>query len=983
VAAAFLLLSVGGIGVWRTGESNAAPVPKVTDEGLLWVYDPTGELIAFTPDGTKAKTVRLHDESAANVALYGISEDGQFALFGGVDGKLPEKGWDYDTIRRGKLTLHRKPLHGDGPVMDTGIAVGLGNRFVAAPDGGLLHSHNLAPMRDPPPVGVVSEYVTTRYDATGKNPEKLDLPESMHLQAVLPNGDLLVTSDHIDEYKEFYQRLHRCRPGEEPVSVSDEVNPNHLAVSPDGKSLLVTHYRQVILNRDPDREFYKLGLLDVASGKFRQIGGYENTGYVRGFWAPDGRRIAVQWNRYVGDPRDRWRAGAGEIAVFDADGTNRRVVLKLDDPGTEKPPRRLLGWYPAKRNAPVPKAGDDPGLIWTHHCKADKLVAYTPDGKVARELDLPDGPAFLGLSRDGTRIHFAGRNGKPGNPREDTDLTLHVRELGADSGTDLGVGYQQNDQFVFSPDGKQVVRTRIEALRQNASHIHSNVQFDLATKKETDLKLPADHQVCRWADDGKEWWVLQYNIDADPKLPVYRWHRHPVGGGKPAPLCDGVSLMWLEPVPGKQTLLGVGHLFPTDKAGLNAVLHIDPAAGKAREVVRFDGVSFAQLRQSPSGHRLAVMKFDWDPADKTVNDSHLVLLDPDGKNEVKLHTYKDDEQQTLLLGWYPTPAKPADPRRKNAPVPKAAPPEGVIVVASSGPEKPLEVVKPDGTAVRVVNPDVWDRTHLVRQSPDGKRVVWTDRGPDDPTAKSGIPWWVRWLDLGADPPKAKVIVEDAFNRSVAWSADGMSVYYSRIDPTKFAAPPQRGDPLRFETWVHDLATDTRKRVDLPAEHAVLEVSPDGKTLLTRTIKFEQDEQVMHLVPTDTRKPERLGEAVAVVYSPRFSPDGKHILYSRITDTPAERMKPAVCVIDVATKKETPVPLPKGAEAGGVYHLCWSPDGRRIALHWHEAVPPKPGVRGVKGSDSASRVTVMDADGGNATVVVKRDPSDDVTGLDWR
>ena len=73
-----------------------------------------------------------------------------------------------------------------------------------------------------------------------------------------------------------------------------------------------------------------------------------------------------------------------------------------------------------------------------------------------------------------------------------------------------------------------------------------------------------------------------------------------------------------------------------------------------------------------------------------------------------------------------------------------------------------------------------------------------------------------------------------------------------------------------------------------------------------------------------------------------------------------------------------MPLPAGV--AGVLHACWSPDGKRLAYHWREELPPAPGAAAPR---HASRVTVADADGGNARTIVKRPFDHDVTGLDWR
>jgi RNA polymerase sigma factor (sigma-70 family) len=317
-----------------------------------------------------------------------------------------------------------------------------------------------------------------------------------------------------------------------------------------------------------------------------------------------------------------------------------------------------------------------------------------------------------------------------------------------------------------------------------------------------------------------------------------------------------------------------------------------------------------------------------------------------------------------------------------APVPKVARSEGVIVVSSFSTEKPIEIVKPDGTAVRVVKPDGWFKPWQTRVTADGKRAVCADMYP---TVERKLKWWtlhaVRWLDLDADDAKPTTITEEVYCPTVACTPDGTAAYYSHIDETKLGGAPDHGVNLPFETWEFDPATGKKTRLKLPSDHAVLDISPDGKTLLTKTTEFGTDKQQVYLTPLGTLKPEKFSDSpLAVVHTPRFSPDGKRVLWAKVPAGPLNQDTMGVFVVEVATKKETKVNLPPGVQA---YHLCWSPDGTRIAFHWWEAVPSP------NGGDTASRVTVCDADGSNPTVVVKREPSkpcpggnESIRGLDW-
>ena len=81
------------------------------------------------------------------------------------------------------------------------------------------------------------------------------------------------------------------------------------------------------------------------------------------------------------------------------------------------------------------------------------------------------------------------------------------------------------------------------------------------------------------------------------------------------------------------------------------------ADGKPEELSTFDGVAFVTAKFAPDGGRVACMKYGYDTRAGKLEASELVVMDPDGKNETKVLTVANDEQQTRLLGWLPTDKK--------------------------------------------------------------------------------------------------------------------------------------------------------------------------------------------------------------------------------------------------------------------------------------------------------------------------------------
>jgi len=335
------------------------------------------------------------------------------------------------------------------------------------------------------------------------------------------------------------------------------------------------------------------------------------------------------------------------------------------------------------------------------------------------------------------------------------------------------------------------------------------------------------------------------------------------------------------------------------------------------------------------------------------------------------------------------------PAAARAPVPPPAPPrEGVIVVNAFPPYPAALVLTPDGKEIREVavgaaadplNPG--ERSvcplGLGRLSPDGKRLVAVIRVP---IPQNNVGPWTRdhlWVfDLGAKDGPTEALMTDVRRPSAVWSADGKTLYGSHVDPEKVAAPREDEKPIPLVSWVYDLATRKKAPLALPSGHQIVDLSPDGKTLLTVVFMLSDPHAIRsYLVPLDTLKPRALTKTV--FNGMRFSPDGKWVLGNRAgkaADTPPPV---PLATVSVADGTERPIALPD--KASWVYHACWSPDGKRIAFHWIEELAPPPGPVPVGGNppeQRASRVTVADADGRNPKIIVKR-AEREVTGLDWK
>ena len=274
----------------------------------------------------------------------------------------------------------------------------------------------------------------------------------------------------------------------------------------------------------------------------------------------------------------------------------------------------------------------------------------------------------------------------------------------------------------------------------------------------------------------------------------------------------------------------------------------------------------------------------------------------------------------------------------------------------------------------------------LRLSPDGKRLAFERQKPPAAGDPQGVMWVPRDLyvvDLDAGEAPHGPLFENLRCASFAWTPDGKQLYISAIPAAEEATAETVGRIVPVATRLYDFATGSAKATDLPEGHGVCDVAPDGKTVLTKTIVYQQNmSTTSYLVPLANAKPKAIAPAGDGLEYARFSPDGTRIAGIRLGNTLSKEI--GLLVYDLAGSLMKVVPLPEEVVPGNLRGVAWAPDGKRIAVLWLGDAPEQPG-RNIPDDPvrlQSHRITTLDPDGKNPKTIREYAVGDWVHGFDW-
>ena len=199
-------------------------------------------------------------------------------------------------------------------------------------------------------------------------------------------------------------------------------------------------------------------------------------------------------------------------------------------------------------------------------------------------------------------------------------------------------------------------------------------------------------------------------------------------------------------------------------------------------------------------------------------------------------------------------------------------------------------------------------------SPDGTRYLYTRQPPNAYRTHNSN--WDVWLAVanGGTPVR---IAEDA--ACPHWSPDGKKVLY-------FKGKESKDGGVHGPTWLFDLETKEAKQLPVPETDEVDDWSREGNWLVTVSDRHTRNGSgyqlyVMHPDGTDER---RLTEGALNCY-PKFSPDGKRVVYQRWADLGS------IWAVDIdgSNRKQLMIENADGSESPDT--ASWSPDGKWLAV----------------------------------------------------
>jgi Tol biopolymer transport system component len=323
-------------------------------------------------------------------------------------------------------------------------------------------------------------------------------------------------------------------------------------------------------------------------------------------------------------------------------------------------------------------------------------------------------------------------------------------------------------------------------------------------------------------------------------------------------------------------------------------------------------------------------------------------------------------------------------------------PEGKAVEELDANAKKFRLLTPEGKTVEIPLPE---KSNLPKSSisPDGKRVAFIS-----PEGRQG---WDREfnslhsvfvLKLDGDGEDHTFEIK---GQNLVWTPDGKLIV---VEATSMKDVYAR----KFTTWLVDVGTQEKTKLDVPETAQIYCVTPDGKSYIATTYDFDKKQFYLASISRDGNKVSELTPLAFGIRSPtnfiypQLSPDGSRIVFLDV-DKEEKLDKgmirwPRLYLYDLKRKKREK--LADLALDAFVWEYAWSPDSKRVAYVWKRMEPGVPLAASLNKdgkpkedpkllTETETHLNVADANGKNSKTILsakgRSGPAITLMKLEWR
>jgi Tol biopolymer transport system component len=327
-------------------------------------------------------------------------------------------------------------------------------------------------------------------------------------------------------------------------------------------------------------------------------------------------------------------------------------------------------------------------------------------------------------------------------------------------------------------------------------------------------------------------------------------------------------------------------------------------------------------------------------------------------------------------------------------------PEGKALEELPANAKKVRLLTPDGRTVEIPFPEK-SRLTDPSLSPDGKRVAFivfeAPPGMEVPIGRDREFNFLHSVFVCKSDGAGEGLTFKINGQNLVWTPDRKLIVVEANSDKDVRA-------RKFRTWLVDVGTKEKTKLDVPETAQIYCVTPDGKSYIATTYDFDKKQFYLVSISREGNKVSELTPLAFGIMSPtnfikpRLAPDGSRVLFLDIDkeEKLEEGMRrfPRLYLYDLKTRKREK--LADIALDAFIWEYEWAPDSKRVAYVWKRMEPGVPlanslGADGKpkeqKAVETETHLNVADPNGKNTKTILsakgRTGPAITLNGLEWR